>query len=344
MHTLTPSGAGLRAGLRRAALAAVACIATLALSVPQAEAARARVKIQNGNVVSDSGSPLRGAPFFMSIFNTKHMRDNETTYRNYFRSVANDYKMNAVRVSPWVGNWEYDIKNNSNHQSEMNYMIDKCVQWAGEDNIYCIINLHTKYDTVLTRQKVKDFWSVVAPRHKDKTHVIFEAVNEPNVGSAKSNMAGIYADLRAMAPNTHIILWSLNNPDSGGFVLQDLKNASSISYSNASFGFHVYEWTLGKNAKWERAKSYRNAGYPVICTEFYSMTNADNKPIDYRYLVDNIRFARSSTYNMAWVQWAPRFNYASIDQYGTNHLYNSDIGFFQKYKDEVVKGGVAKWW
>jgi Cellulase (glycosyl hydrolase family 5) len=336
--------ATLSSGLRRAVLATASALALLALAVPSAEAARARVSIQNGNVVSDSGSPLRGAPFFMSIFNTRHMRDNETTYRNYFRTVANDYKMNAVRVSPWVGNWEYDIKNNSNHKTEMLYMIDKAVQWAGEDNIYCIINLHTAYNTVLTRQKVKDFWDIVAPRHKDKTHVIFEVVNEPNIASAKSHMAGIYSDVRALAPNTHLILWSLNNPDSGGFTLQDIRNASSINYSNASFGFHVYEYTLGKNAKWERAKSYRSGGYPVICSEFYSLTNANDKPIDYRFLTDNIKFARSSTYNMAWVQWAPRFNYASIDQYGSNHLYNSDIGFFQRYKDEVVNKGITKWW
>jgi hypothetical protein len=323
MSLLSRIVSGVRAGIARSALA----IALVGCLFPAtAEAARGRPLIQNGNLVTDGGERLRGAPFFMSIFNTWHMRQNETTYRDYFRSVSRDYGMNCVRVAPWIGNWEYDIKNNTNHNSEILYMIDKVVQWGGEDNVYVIINMHTAYGTVLTQTRVMDFWNIVAPRHQDKTHVIFELVNEPDVPSARSTMAGIYSAVRALAPNTHLILWSLNNPDANGFTAQDLRNASSISYVNASFGFHVYEYILDKNVKWEAAKAIRTAGFPVACTEFYSMTNANDLPIDYNFLVDNIEFARSSTYNMSWIQWAPRFNYASLDQYGDNDAYNSDIG------------------
>jgi hypothetical protein len=323
----------------------VAATALAAFSSPEAEAARGRVQIQNGNVVTDNGERLRAAPFFMSIFNTRHMRDNETTYRDYFRSVSRDYGMNCVRVCPWVGNWEYDIKNNTNHNSEMLYMIDKCVQWAEEDNIYVVINLHTKFGTVMNRTKVDEFWSVVAPRHKDKTHVVFEAVNEPDVPSAKSTMAGIYSDLRGRAANTHIILWSLADPGvtNNNFALSDLQAASSISYSNASFGFHIYDWQLADRRRWDKVKTYRDGGYPVINTELMSFQDADTIPIYYPYLTENIKHARESTYNMSWMQWAPRFNYASMDQYGDNHLTNSDIGFFQIYKDKLLEKGINFW-
>lgn len=102
-------------------------------------------------------------------------------------------------------------------------------------------------------------------------------------------------------------------------------------------------YILGKNAKWEAAKAIRSAGFPVVCTEFYCLTNANDMPIDYNFLVDNVKFARSSTYNMSWIQWGPRFNSASMDQYGTNHLYNSDIGFFQTYKDKLSAAGINFW-
>ena len=323
--------------------AAQASPARTAQAAQAAQSAPARVKIQNGNVVTANGEALRGAPFFMSIFNTKHMRDNETTYRDYFKSISRDYGMNCVRVCPWVGNWEYDIKNNSNHQSEMLYMMDKCVQWGAEDGIYVVLDMHIQFGTVLTRQKAKDFWGVVAPRYKDNSNVIFEAVNEPDVPSAKSTMTGIYQDIRALAPNTHIILWSLADPGitNGNFDIADLNNASNIDYSNASFGFHVYDWQLGDTRRWERAKKYRDAGYPVICTEMMSFQDADNIPIYYPYLVENIKHARQ--YNMSWIQWAPRFNYASIDQYGNNSLTNDDIGFKQKYKDELLAAGINFW-
>ncbi len=340
----TRSAPSVPSTLHRAAGSLLTAIVLLSLGgLSDASAAQARVKIVNGNLVTAGGSELRAAPFFMSVFNTKHMRDNEAIYRNYFRSVSRDYGMNAVRICPWIGRWEYDIKGNTNHNTEYLYLIDKCVQWAEEDNIVAVVNLHTQFGTVLTRAQVDSFWSVVAPRYQDMTHVVFEAVNEPDVASAKSQMAGIYSDLRSRAPNTHLIMWSMADVGvtSNDFALQDLKNASGISYSNASFGFHVYDWQLNDTRRWERAKSYRDAGYPVVCTEMMSFQDADHIPIYYPYLVENIRHARQ--YGMSWMQWAPRFNYASIDQYGTNHLQNSDIGFFQIYKDELAKVGINFW-
>ena len=73
-------------------------------------AARGRVKIQNGNVVTDTGAPLRGAPFFMGIFDVPDMKANETLYRNYFREVSQKYHMNTVRLGLWVGDWSFLIK------------------------------------------------------------------------------------------------------------------------------------------------------------------------------------------------------------------------------------------
>jgi hypothetical protein len=309
------------------------------------QAARPRAIIQGGNLVASDGTRLRAAPFFMSIYNTDHMRRNETLYREYFRSVSRDFGMNCVRVCPWIGNWEYDIKNNTAHSLEYKYMIEKCVQWADEDNIYVIIDLHIQFNTVLTRSKVDDFWSVIAPLYKDRTHVIFEAVNEPNLASAKSLMGDIYLDLRARAPNTHLILWSLNDPGgtNNDFQLQDLRNATKIRYDNASFAFHVYDYNLNERRRWDRAKSYRDAGYPVICTEMQSLLDGNNLPIYYPYLVDNIKHAREPNYNMSWAQWAPVFNFAAIDQYDGVSEQNCQIGFLQRYKDELNSAGINFW-
>jgi hypothetical protein len=340
--------------IRATKVAGALALASL-LSSTSVEAAAGRVRIINGNVRTAGDSSLRGAPFFMSIFNVKHMQDNETTYKNYFNTVKNNYGINCVRICPWIGNWEYDIKNNNDHKTKFLYMMDKVVQWADEAGIYAVVNMHIKFNTIINTQKAKDFWGIVAPRYKDRTHVIYEAVNEPDLVSVRTEMDDIYAYIRGQAPNTHIICWSVAdpgvisqaNPRSGGgsttFALQDIKNASSISYSNASVGFHCYPWNSnGDTRRWDKAKAFRTAGYPVICTEFQCFQNADNPPIAYAYVVSNIRDARN--YGMSWIQWCPRFNYAAIDQYtSSNSTYNSEIGFFQKYKDELTAAGIKFW-
>jgi hypothetical protein len=307
----------------------------------EAQAAAGRVRIVNGNVVTDQGVELRGAPFFMSIFNTQHMRNNETTYRDYFNDVKNNYGMNCVRICPWIGNWEYNIATDTNHYNQIIYMLDKVVQWAEDAGIYAVINCHTKFNTKVNVAKSQEFWNIVAPRYKDKTHVVYEITNEPDLITVRTNMDDMYAYVRERAPDTHLICWSVADPgvisqadpdapsDSSRatiFSLQDIQNASSISYTNASVGFHVYPWNAnGDTRRWDKAKGFRDAGYPVICTEFMCFQNADTIPIHYDYVTSNIRDARA--YGMSWIQWCPRFNYASIDQYTeANSLYNSDIG------------------
>jgi len=345
----------------------IAAIAILFAQTAFAEM-RDRVSITaDNNVVTDSGQPLRGAPFFLdlfSIFETDTrggvvggMQANEDLYREYFGRVVRDYNMNAVRISPWIGVWEtmqVEDQFYESHQSEFIYMVDTVVDWAEEEGIYAIVNLHTRFGTDATLERMIDFWDIFAPRYKDKTHVIYELTNEPktqywtdeNIVQRRINindpslvenydpntliqtsMAPLCNHVRGIAPDTHLILWSPNNPSS--LPLEDIQNNSdSIDYSNASVGFHIYEFTLDKKAQWDIADSYRE-NFPAVLTEFYSLTRADNYPIDYAHLTTNLKTAEERGYS--WIQWAPTFNYANLNQ----QLTHDDVKFSQKYKDAV---------
>ena len=157
---------------------ALACFCFVGLFFESASAQmRGRVQIVNNNVVADNGEPLRGAPFFLAIFGIDDIEPNEAQYRAYFKEVVEDYHMNCVRICPWIGNWAFMNTEDpfyDHHRSQILEMIDKCVQWAEEEGIYAVVNLHTRFNTPLELQRAKDFWNVVAPRYKDKTHVIFE--------------------------------------------------------------------------------------------------------------------------------------------------------------------------
>jgi hypothetical protein len=328
-------------------LIAAAAFSGLSATVRQvAAAAPARVKIVNGSVVGANGERLRGAPVFLDVFTVPDMQNNETGYRDYFRSISRDYKLNCVRVCPWIGNWQNDIKNNTDHKTKYLYMLDKYVQWAEEDGIYCIVNMHIQFGTTVDITKSNNFWSVVAPRYKDKTHVVYEAVNEPDLTTVRTNMDDVYSYIRGQAPNTHIICWSLADPginDNGSilkFTINDLRSTEGqkISYTNASVGFHNYPYQDEDSRRFDKAKEYRDGGFPVICTEFQSFQNADNGTIYYPWIRDSAKF--SENYNMGWVQWSPRFNPPLYNESLNGSGTTSEIKFVQKWKDELIAEGV----
>ena len=348
-------------------LANIALAAIFYSSLSVAEM-RDRVSITaDNNVVSDTGQPLRGAPFFLdlfSIFETQTngnvvggMQANEALYRQYFSEMVTEYNINTVRIAPWLGVWEtmqVEDQYYDSHKSEFVYMVDTVVDWAEEEGIYAIVNLHTRFGTDADLQRMKDFWDVFAPRYKDKTHVIYELTNEPktqfwtedNIVQRRINindpdliedydsntliqtsMAPLYQHVRAIAPDTHLILWSPNNPSS--LPLQDIIDSSTgIDYSNASVGFHIYEFTLDKKSQWDIADTYRD-NFPTMLTEFYSLTHADNYPIDYAHLITNLKTAEERGYS--WVQWGPTANYANLNQ----KITHNEIKFSDLYKDLI---------
>jgi hypothetical protein len=282
-----------------------------------------RVKIQNNTVVTADGKILRSAPFFMSVWSIDDIRKNETLFKDYFKTVPLQNGMNCVRVSPWIGNWEYDIQNNNWHKNQYLLMMDKCVQWAEEAGIYAVINMHIKWNTKVDIAKTKAFWDIVAPRYKDKTHVVYEILNEPDLITLKTNMEQLYTHVRALAPDTHLICWSTAdagtlgqaNPDDNTkqnyFDISYLTGAPAINYSNASVGWHYYPWNVnGDMRRINKIKEYQAAGYPVINTELMSFANADNFPIDYSYLKNLIKQLEDA--GISWMQWAPRFNYRAF--------------------------------
>ena len=275
---------------------------------------RGRVYVDNNkNVVADNGEALRGAPFFLDIFMIKDMRQNESTYREYFREMSRDYKMNVVRIAPWMGKWDYMQKDSiyyETHKRDVTYMVDKVIRWAEEDGIYAMLNLHTEFGTVVDMTRYADFWDLFADKYKDHTHVIYEAINEPDIASSNQYASEMYKYLRDRAPSTHIILWSINDPEK---VLPNevWEHSYGIDYSNASMGWHSYETIIRKDYRWAIGDDYRTAGIPSICTEFYSLTNANWFPIDYDYMMDNIKFAEDGGFS--WVTWAPRANYRAFN-------------------------------
>jgi len=111
--------------------------------------------------------------------------------------------------------------------------------------------------------------TAIAPRYKTDTNVIFEIQNEPDMGGwggIPEHENSLYQLIRSYAPNTPIIAWSVSTT-SGVDILGMIGRGNQINYSNAAFGFHVYGGMSVASTK-DMISEVRNAGYPIISTEF----------------------------------------------------------------------------
>ena len=96
-----------------------------------------------------------------------------------------------------------------------------------------------------------NFWTIVAPRYANRTHVFYELLNEPVQWRADDYspthvrlFKNLHDRVRALAPRTHIVVCSFaTHFSSPGRSMRDvafeLRNAG-IDFRNASIGFHPY--------------------------------------------------------------------------------------------------------
>ena len=293
-----------------------------------------RVVIREGTLYAASGEMLRGTTFFLDVYDVADMRKNEAEYKEYFASIFDQSGLNCVRICPWFGRWQYDIATNEHHQAEYLYVLDKVVKWCAENGAYAIVNLHIEYNTPVDVAKAKAAWNVLGPRYRDQPHVIYELVNEPEPASSLAGMSDLFRHVRRIAPETHLILFS--HVAATQLTEEKLRIASEgIDYTNASVGFHCYDSVLQSTVQWDRATELREAGYPMICTEFISLTNNNDMPISYEHLMHCMM--RAEERGLAWISWGPFAQYRNANKAGWTH---EAIRYDETFFEQLAQFGV----
>jgi aryl-phospho-beta-D-glucosidase BglC (GH1 family) len=193
--------------------------------------------------------------------------------------MRDDYHLNTIRllISRPPQNWTPELGNNCAPPTyrcfDFNYVMpngktmvevmDDMVDWSAALGMYIIIDYHPVggHNT----QDALNWWSFVAPRYANRTHVIYEAANEPAAWSPSAYTAAdvqfevdIYQHIRNLAPNTHIILWSFGNATAD--MRTKVDEAPAIDYTNASVAFHPYVYGDAN------VIDLRNS-YPTLSTE-----------------------------------------------------------------------------
>ena len=233
----------------------------MTISFPSVAAAsdRGRVSVKNGTVVSDQGTLLRGVT--MQIDAPGQYTNNAAMEPNNWKQV-HDLKLNVVRFDVKLSTASGGAQSLNNQLS----YLDKAVDFASQNGLYIAIE-NTTNPGNYNLDELKSFWSVVADRYKDRTHVLYEMTNEPvgwypNNYSAQNiaDLKSVYDIMRAKAPQTHIALWDFPNFQDAQTTINTIKGMSGIPYSNESVAFHYYDGTPDQIATVKQT-------YPLFMTE-----------------------------------------------------------------------------
>ncbi len=256
---------------------------------------RARVRIVDNNVVTDNGAPLRGEHLIFGTEENDTDNDAPILYdEQFWRQMRNEYGLNTIRLmlSRPPQNWTPDLGANCQPPTFRCYpldyihsgssdvegkstllIMDDLVNIAGRLGMYIIIDYHPVFG--YDRSDAVAWWGEVAPRYAERTHVIYELANEPYPNTEYPTdiidfQEELYLQIRADAPDTHIILWSFPVTDSR--MASTVAQGAQISYENASVAYHPYGEYDSSDPTGLREQ------YPIIATEIggnrIEMTNA----------------------------------------------------------------------
>ncbi len=176
------------------------------------------------------------------------------------------------------------------------------VDHARDRGLYAIIDFHQIADVDGTTDgECREFWSFVAPRFADDSHVIFEAFNEPMRVNGSSSWSDFvpYAQgwvdlIRAEAPDNLILM-------GGPFWSQNIGGAASrpLSGGNIAYVSHIYPEHWGGDP--QRQAETCAGTHPVFMTE-WGYDNDDSGFRDSGGYSSGLKDLINSR-DMSWTAW-----------------------------------------
>lgn len=283
-------------------LAQIACLSLLCHNVASAQSSslstdRARIVIATipdaynpsgpGLKVlrTDTNSPLRAGTAW--IWDKPPQEQPESYYASMRAKGLNSVRMilfdiwetEAYTPSPVFTptNW-----NDLAYRTRTLARMERSVNFASANGMYVIINCHNKIPEY-NAAYADALWTYVAPYFANRTHVIYEAANEPmhgigRNGNLEAEMPGrlqqlktTYNIIRAAAPDTHVMILSPPgiNDAAFGTGMGNLAESfaalpGAVDWNNTSLAYHLYN----TDGAWlPQAQNLRNlhsrfAGWP----------------------------------------------------------------------------------
>lgn len=213
---------------------------------------RGRVQIQDGTLVTDKGTLLRGC--YVAIDSDLPM----TSLKEELKSIK-DFGLNTLHVYA-----------DCQFPGEQIVNIDSIVKWTENDSLYLVLTVGWWGGPDLGC--ISGFWREFASKYNDKTHVIFEIANEPFQWSAPYDSITLamekrmYDTIRFYAPETHIQFMSYSENINAHSAILDFKSmGEEIDWRNASIAAHGYYHSSETTREFIR--EIQDSGYAITITE-----------------------------------------------------------------------------
>lgn len=203
-------------------------------TAPPALPDRGRVQVRDGNLVTDKGTRLRGVTFGVDA------QPDVQFETDLFERMAREAGLNALHVY---------LENVSHETGAHVTQADALVESTSAAGLYLVLGIGGgPAPTTFDLEKVRSFWSLYAPRYAARTHVLYEIHNIPDPNCEVAYSAEtlsmeqeIYEQIRSLAPNTHVALYSFQAVPSAAALLDDLEALEPVvDWSKASVAFQMH--------------------------------------------------------------------------------------------------------
>jgi Cellulase (glycosyl hydrolase family 5) len=195
---------------------------------------RGRVKVVDGNLVSDVNTPLRG--MLLPVDTSWSLTDFDL---DVIKTYAQGTGLNTLHVY---------LEDSGQVTGSNESVADALVSLAAQNGMYVIIGVGTGVNlNTFDPNKLNEFWNRYAPRYADQTHVLFEIQNNPEYTCDSAITAKtlamehlVYKQIRSLAPHSHVLLLSSTNllpPSVLEAAIADL--SSDVDWSNASIDIDI---------------------------------------------------------------------------------------------------------
>ncbi|HEX2876223.1 MAG TPA: hypothetical protein VHP33_33455 [Polyangiaceae bacterium] len=201
-------------------------------AVPTTAAARGRVQVVDGQLLSDISTPLRGLTLPVD---TKWMLDDF----HLMTTIAETTGLNTVHV--FLEN--QDIETGSKLAEA-----DRLVALTASAGLYMVLSYGGGAKPgEFKLEKLRAFWTTYAVRYASSTHVLYEIQNfpeetcddwvqPPTIAMERE----LYQLIRGYAPDTHLMMFSTGAVPRGPVVEQAIDAVSDVvDFGNASFAMHT---------------------------------------------------------------------------------------------------------
>lgn len=242
-------------------------------SIPAAEPV-GLLHVENGKLVGAKGETvqLRGVSTHGIAWYPEYVN------REAFETLRDDWNVNTIRLAMYTAeNGGYCT---GGDREKLLKLIDDGVRYTEELGMYVIIDWHilTDKDPRDHETEAIEFFSAMAEKYQDRTHVIYEICNEPQnsdfAGIIRPYAQHVIAAIRQYAKDAIILVgtdnWCQDIDRVEGFELDD---------PNVMYTFHFYAATHKDDLR-RRLKSALDKGLPVYISECSICDASGNGAID----------------------------------------------------------------